>query len=91
MFDLRDSGDKQIEASLNLSKGGGGHSIRLRLFGQQLPPLVVPQEDGTFTEMDGGREVVYMLGGGNPLDEDEQALENSVAQALQAFITAKGI
>jgi len=91
MFDLRDSGDKQIEASLNLSKGGGGHSVRLRLLGKQLPPLVAPQEDGTAIEIDGGREVVYMLGGGNPLDEHEQALENSVAEALQAFIIAKGI
>lgn len=91
MFDLRDSGNKKIEASLNLSKGGSGHSIRLRLIGDPLPPMITQQEDGTVVEVDGGREVVYMLGGGMALDEHEQAFEDAVAEALQAFVIAKGI
>jgi len=91
MFDLRDSSDKKIEASLNLSKGGGGHSARLRIIGDPLPPLVTQQEDGTVIELDGGRKVLHMIGGGNQLDADEQAFEDALAEALRAFIIAKGI
>jgi hypothetical protein len=91
MFNLQDSSGKQIEASLTLSRSNGSHSFRFRLIGDPLPPLMTQQEDGTVTEADGGRKVLYMLGGGGPLGEEEQAFEDAVAQAMQAFIIAKGI
>lgn len=90
MFNLQSSSGKQIEANLNLSKAGGGHAVRLRVMGDPLPLFIMTQEDGTTLETDGGREVLHLIGGGNPLDPDEQALEEALAEALQIFITAKG-
>lgn len=91
MFNLQDSNGNQIEASLAVYNAPGGHTVRLRFLGEELPNIIQTAEDGTTHEIDGGRRCLLMIGGGNPLDTAEQEFETAIVNALNSLITAKGI
>jgi hypothetical protein len=91
MFTLQDKDGQPIEASMHLYKTPTGHTVRLRVFGQQLPPIIQTLEDGSTQEIDGGKESLLFLGGGAEFDALEQAFEAAVADALNTLLAVKGI
>jgi hypothetical protein len=91
MFTLENKDGKAIRAGLNVYFEAGSHKSTLRIMGEPLPPIIQQSEDGSTIEVDGGREVLLMIGTGNEPDSDEQAFEQSIAEALQTLVTAKGI